>query len=94
MAAWTFITKHAVALSLIIGQPNITGRELADRMGVTERTVRKILTDLNSNGYIEKKRNGKGMNYRVIENLPLRQKSYRDVEVGSLLDLLRLDNSG
>ena len=46
MAEWTFLTKHALALSLICKHPHITGRELADAIGTTERRIRKIIADL------------------------------------------------
>ena len=62
MPKWTFITRHAVALSLITKYPRITALELARTMGVTERAVRKIIADLAADGYISKKREGRGVN--------------------------------
>lgn len=39
MPAWTFITKHGAVLSLVASQPQITDREIAAELGITERSV-------------------------------------------------------
>lgn len=55
MPEWAFITRHAVALSLIARYPRITALELGKEMGITERAVRKIIANLAAKGYISKK---------------------------------------
>ena len=64
MAEWTFLTKHALVLSLIGKHPHITGRELAEAIGTTKRQIRKIIADLFSCGYIDKEKVGRGVEYR------------------------------
>jgi predicted ArsR family transcriptional regulator len=85
---WTFITKHAVALSLISRRPKITALELGKEMGITERAVRKIIANLSAEGYIKKKREGRGVRYRINPDLTLRQSTHREVAVGDLLSSL------
>ena len=85
MPEWTFITKHAVALSLIAKHSRITALELGAAMGVTERAVRKIIADLYAEGYIGKKREGRGVRYRINPDLSLRQHTHREVDIGDLL---------
>jgi predicted transcriptional regulator len=85
MPEWTFITRHAVALSIISKHPRITALELGKEMGMTERAVRKIIADLASLGYIEKKRQGRGVEYTVNHELTLRRHTHRDIAVGDLL---------
>jgi DNA-binding transcriptional ArsR family regulator len=85
MAEWTFITKHAVTLCLIAKHPRVTAIELAREMGVTERAVRKLIADLFAAGYIGKKREGRGVRYRINPELSLRQPTLREVAVGDLL---------
>ena len=94
MTEWTFITKHAVALSLIAKQPRITALELGAAMGVTERAVRKLIADLYAAGYIGKKREGRGVRYRVNANLKLRQDTHLEVAIGDLLNTLGWKRSG
>jgi len=88
MPEWTFITRHAVALSIISKHPRITALELGKQMQVTERAARKIIADLASTGYIEKKREGRGVKYTVNHELTLRQTSHREIAVGDLLAAL------
>jgi len=85
MSEWTFITKHAVALSLISKRPRVTALELGSAMGLTERVVRKIIADLFEAGYISKTKEGRGVRYSIHPDLPMRQKTHRDVEIGDLL---------
>ena len=88
MPEWTFITKHAVALSLIAKHPRITALDLGAAMGVTERAVRKIIADLYAAGYVGKKREGRGVIYRINPDLSLRQHTHREVDIGDLLTSL------
>ena len=88
MAEWTFITKHAVALSLIARHPRITALEIGAAMGLTERVVRKIIADLYAAGYISKKREGRGIRYRINPDLPMRHDTHREVAIGDFLETL------
>ena len=88
MSGWTFITKHAVALSIIAKHPRITGLELSAIMGITERAVRKIIADLYAAGYIKKKREGKRVRYRINPDESLRQETHRTISIGNLLEAL------
>lgn len=88
MPEWTFITRHAVALSLIAKRPRITALELGTAMGVTERAVRKIIADLAAAGYISKKREGRGVIYRINPDLSLRQDTHLEIAIGDLLKSL------
>ncbi len=88
MPEWTFITKHAVALSLIAKHPRITALELGAAMNLTERVVRKLIADLYAAGYINKKREGRGVRYRINPDLPLRHDAHREVAIGDFLESL------
>jgi DNA-binding transcriptional ArsR family regulator len=88
MREWTFITKHAVALSLIAKNPRITALELGAALGVTERAVRKLIADLYNAGYVSKKREGRGVRYRINPDLSLRQDTHREVDIGDFLATL------
>ena len=85
MSEWTFLTRHASVLGLIAKYPKITAIELAHRLGITERAVRKIIADLYAAGYIGKQREGRGLIYTINPALSLRQATHREVAVGDLL---------
>jgi len=91
MPEWTFITRHAVVLSLIAKHPRITARELGTQIDLTERAIRKIISDLYTAGYIVKQQEGRGLRYTINSELPLRQKSHREIAVGDILKALGLE---
>lgn len=86
MGRWKFLTNHALVLILLANHPKITGRELSELAGITERTVRKIIADLEAEGYVEKVREGRGTRYSINPRLPLRHPAQRDREIGVLLE--------
>jgi len=88
MPRWTFITNHAAVLTIIDKQPSITAREIAEAVGITERAVRKIIADLEADGYIRKKKEGRRVRYTVHLEMTLRHRTQRDKVVGSLLAVL------
>jgi DNA-binding transcriptional ArsR family regulator len=85
---WTFITNHAAVLSLLAKYPRITAREISHEVGITERSVRMIISDLDKGGYISKTREGRGIRYTVNVDRPMRHKTQRDVAVNRLLSIL------
>ena len=88
MQEWAFLTKHALVLSLIAMQPRITAQQLATAIGTTERAVRRVLADLFANGYISKKRIGRGIKYRINPDLSLRHDTHREIVIGDFLEAL------
>jgi DNA-binding transcriptional ArsR family regulator len=85
---WTFVTNYALVLSLLAKQPRITARELATAIGITERTVRKIIADLDAAGYISKKKQGRRIRYRINPDLSLRHDVHQEIAVGDFLEAL------
>jgi DNA-binding transcriptional regulator PaaX len=88
MASWTFITNHAAVLIHLAKNPTITARQVALEIGITERTVRGIIADLESEGYIMKAKEGRRVRYSVKASLPLRHSRQQHVQVGKLLKVL------
>ena len=88
MPEWMFLTKHALVLSLIAKQPRITARELATAIGTTERAVRRVIADLFTAGYINKKREGRGLRYRINPELSLRHDTHWEIAIGDFLEAL------
>ena len=88
MGRWTFLRNHGLILVFLSNQPEITGRDLALSVGITERAVRRIINDLEVEGYVTKKRNGRKMIYTVNPKLHFRHPTQRDQEIGILLRAL------
>lgn len=87
-AGWNFLTNHAKALLFIAGNPDARLRDLADGLGVTERTAYGIVLDLTQGGYVVKERDGRRNRYLIQEDVPLRDTVRRQRTVRELLDLL------
>lgn len=92
MRSWTFITNHGAVLALIGQRAQITAREIAAELRITERTVMRIIGDLESEGYIRRRREGRLNRYEVDTQAPLRRHNNRDVVVGELLRVLHDDD--
>ncbi|MCH2309942.1 MAG: winged helix-turn-helix domain-containing protein [SAR202 cluster bacterium] len=87
-AKWTFITNHGLVLSYIFHNSTSTAREIANYIGVTERTTHKIISDLEDAGYIVRQKNGRRNYYIVDPQLPLRHHTKTDIMVEDLLESL------
>jgi hypothetical protein len=85
---WTFLTNHAHVLVCIAETPDIRGRDIADRVGVTERAAQAIVADLVEGGYVTRKRVGRRNHYTINRDGPLRHPLEQDHTVGELLKTL------
>ena len=88
MATWTFLTNHAQILLCIARDPAMRIRDMAEAVGITERAAQRILSDLSSEGYIEKTRVGRRNEYRINNRAHLRHPLARDHQVGEIIGVL------
>lgn len=88
VSAWSFLTNHARALLTIADQPDARLRDLAESLGVTERTAFGIVADLVEGGYVVKEREGRRNRYHIQEHLPLPTDVGLERTIGEVLDLL------
>lgn len=83
---WTFLTNHAHVLICIATDPKARFRDIANLVGITERAVARILSELEASGYVEHKRDGRRNIYKVRTNLPFRHPLEHHRNVGVLLE--------
>lgn len=83
-----FVTNHAHVLAYLSAIPTARLRDVADEVGVTERTVATIVADLANAGYLTKSRDGLRNRYRVRKDLRLRHPRHRHHTVGELIRFL------
>ena len=88
--SWTFLTNHARVLLCLAHEPDLRLREAAERIGITERAVQRIVTDLEDAGVITRTREGRRNTYAVNPEAHLRHPSDAHITVGELLELLSL----
>lgn len=87
-SGWTFLTNHAHVLFCIAQDPEVRLRDVATRVGITERAVQRIVTDLEGAGYLTVSKEGRRNRYRVNYGLPLRHPIERHRTVASLIELV------
>jgi predicted transcriptional regulator len=92
VADWSFLTNHARVLLCIAHDPGVRLRDIAARMGVTERTAYGIVTDLTEAGYVVKHKDGRRNRYQIQAHLPLPEPDSRERTIGEILTLLTGDD--
>jgi len=85
---WTFLTNHAQVLLCIADTPDIRLREMAERVGITERATQRILADLIEAGYVKTKRIGRRNRYTVNRQHAMRHSAQHGRQIGALLEAL------
>jgi predicted transcriptional regulator len=88
MKTWKFITNYGIVLAYVAKHPDALAEDIAVNLGVRERTIRRIISELVADGYVEKERIGRSNRYRVNLESPLRRSIMRGAKVGDLLDTL------
>lgn len=88
MPGWKFVTNHALVLCLIAQQSRITAREISATIGITEKATRNIINDLDADGYVTRKKEGRRIKYTIDAELPLRTETQQDKAIGDLLQTL------
>jgi DNA-binding transcriptional ArsR family regulator len=85
---WTFLSNHSHVLVALAQNPNLSLREVSFLVGITERSVQRIVTDLEEAGYVHKEKVGRNNQYSIKEKLPLRHPLERHCTAGELLHLI------
>nr|WP_263429415.1 winged helix-turn-helix domain-containing protein [Nannocystis pusilla] len=82
------MTNHAHVLFCVAQDPEIRLRDVAEAVGITERAVQRIVTELEESGYITRQRSGRRNLYIVHRNLPLRHRIESHRQVNDLIGLI------
>jgi DNA-binding Lrp family transcriptional regulator len=91
MPRYQFLTNHAQVLLCIAHDPGIRLRDVAQTVGVTERSAHRIVSELVEDGYVVRERIGRRNVYKVKPDLPLRHALTQETEerrIGDLLEVL------
>jgi hypothetical protein len=84
---WTFLSNHGHVLLAVGQDPTARVRDLADRVGITERSAQQILNDLVDDGYVRRTRAGRRNNYALSSGKPFRHPLEAGQSVDGLLAL-------
>jgi DNA-binding Lrp family transcriptional regulator len=95
MPQYQFLTNHAQVLLCVAHDPGIRLRDIAETVGVTERSAHRILSQLVDDGYVARERIGRRNVYKVKPELPLRHSLMQETDerkIGDLLEVLLGEN--
>lgn len=84
-AEWTFLSNHAHVLICIARQPDIRLSELADLVGIQERTAHRIIHELSDAGYVSVTKVGRNNVYEIDLNHPLRHPLESDHDIREII---------
>jgi DNA-binding MarR family transcriptional regulator len=90
---WTFLTNHAQVLLCLADSPDIRLRDVAVRVGITERAAQRILAELVEAGYVTTTRVGRRNSYTVDREHAMRHSAQLGHDIGSLLEALSKNGS-
>lgn len=82
---WTIFTNHGHVLVFLTRNPDARVRDIAAKIGITERATQAILADLTGAGYVTATRVGRRNTYRVHPEQMLRHPVEADHAVGEIL---------
>jgi DNA-binding transcriptional ArsR family regulator len=85
---WTFLSNHGHVLVSLAGDPDVRMRDIAARVGITERAVQMIVSDLEQAGYVIRERVGRRNRYTVVAQGRFRHDLERHVRIGDFLSLV------
>lgn len=85
---WRFLTNHAQVLLCLADTPDIRLRDVAERVGITERATQRILAELIEGGYVKTERVGRRNRYTVDRQHAMRHSAQLGHEIGALLEAL------
>ena len=86
---WTFLTNHFLVLIAIASNHDLRVRDIAARVGITERATQAILSDLVQAGFVERIRVGRRNRYKIRRSATLRHPLAAETRIGDVLDVLR-----
>ena len=91
VASWNFFSNYAHVLVCVAGEPELRLRDVADRVGITERTALRLITDLEEANILERVKEGRRNRYLINSKAHLRHPIESHCTVGKLLGAILSD---
>ena len=86
--SWTFFSNYAHVLVCLAEDPSARLRDVAARVGITERAVQRIIGQLEDGKVLTKVRDGRRNHYAIDMDRPLRHPLESHKTVGSLIAMV------
>jgi len=86
---WSLVTNHGHVLACVAADPDARLRDVAEHVGITERTAAQIVNDLEEAGYLTKTRVGRRNRYQIDDERKVRTPRLAMITIAQLLVLLQ-----
>lgn len=86
---WRFFSNYAHVYFIIADKNDITIRDIAIEVGITERSVLGIILELEDSGYITRVKQGRSNRYKIANKTTLRHPLESNVMLKDLVELIR-----
>ena len=86
---WTFLSNHGHVLILLSQNPEIRLRDVASKVGITERAATGIINDLVDSGYVHRTKDGRRNRYTVHKNQHFRHPQEANHSIDELLRIFQ-----
>ncbi|MGB5258839.1 MAG: winged helix-turn-helix domain-containing protein [Woeseiaceae bacterium] len=83
---WTFLSNYAHVLICLADNPDARLRDVADRVGITERTAFRLIGELEEAGILERAKEGRRNHYVINTEAHLRHAIEEHCTIGDLLN--------
>jgi predicted transcriptional regulator len=85
---WTLLSNHGHVLICLARDPAARLRDVAMAVGITERAVQKIVSDLEEGGVVQRVRDGRRNRYRLFLDRAMRHPVEAHRSIGDLLGMI------
>jgi DNA-binding transcriptional ArsR family regulator len=86
---WTFLSNHSHVLICLVREPELSLREVALKVGITERAVQNIILDLEDGGFLTRRKEGRVNRYSLALDTKLRHPLESNCTVRELMEALK-----
>jgi DNA-binding MarR family transcriptional regulator len=84
--AWSIFSSHGLTLLELSRQPDLRIRDVAEALGVSERSAQSLINDLVDEGYVVRVREGRRNRYAVQTDRPIDAAEPSSPRVAVVLD--------
>jgi len=88
MSEIELLTNHGHVMVCVARDHEMRLRDIAECVGITERAAQRIVRELETEGYLSRKRVGRRNVYEIHPEVPLAHDLEGEVPVGKLLRVL------
>ena len=93
MSQWNIFSNYGHVLFFLAREPKARLRDIAEKVGITERAVQTIVHDLEQSGYLAIQKRGRRNQYKVNRRKHLRHPLESKLKIGQIVKLLDQSSS-